>query len=111
MLTRRDRQPLEHAVEVVDDAGVVAIDVHFGLLRLDFEPQRGAWIHPVVMVGIGRRIAPRSVVAVPRIGEPERVVEPRVVAAADVNHRSDGPNDVDGSRAAPLGVGVCWSCQ
>ena len=32
-------QPLEDAVEVVDDAGVVAVDVDLGVARLDLQAQ------------------------------------------------------------------------
>jgi hypothetical protein len=35
-----DVQPLEHAVELIDDAGVIAVDVYLGLSRPDLQPQR-----------------------------------------------------------------------
>src|SRR5207302_9287206 len=44
VLARLDAQSLECAVEVVDDAGVVAIDKHLRFLRLDLEADGGAGI-------------------------------------------------------------------
>src|SRR5712692_1906232 len=40
-------QALEDAVEIVDDADVVAVDVHLAFLRLDLQAQR-----PFVAVGV-----------------------------------------------------------
>src|SRR5206468_6865741 len=91
------------------DAGVIAVDVDFGLLRLHFDPQRSARIDAVGRVRIRRRIAPCTVVAVPWIVEPERIVEPAVVSADEYNRpdRAD-PDDPPG---ANLGVGPRRSCQ
>src|SRR5438093_1227004 len=76
-ISRLDAQSLECAVEVVDDAGVVAVDKHLRFLRLDLEADggagiaviairriRGVWIRPPLI----RRAPPRIVV-------PERIVE------------------------------------
>src|SRR5262249_17041341 len=38
VLAGRQMQPLKDAVEFIDDAGEVAVGVHLGLLRGDFEP-------------------------------------------------------------------------
>src|SRR4026208_2117126 len=37
--SRIEVQALEDAVEIVDDADVVAVDVDFGVARLDLQPQ------------------------------------------------------------------------
>ena len=39
VLAGRHAEPLERAVEVVDDAGVVAVDVDLGFFRLDLETE------------------------------------------------------------------------
>src|ERR1700730_10192056 len=59
--TRLDVQPLEDAVEVVDDADVVAVDVHFCLARLDLQAQRS-----LIAVRTAR-LWRRRIRAVPRI--------------------------------------------
>ena len=37
-------KPLERPVEVVDDAGVIAVDEYFCLARFDLQPQTVAWM-------------------------------------------------------------------
>src|SRR4029077_2889831 len=88
VLTGLNVQTLERAVEVVDDAGVVAVDVDLGFVRLHLELHRRLWRQVRAVV---RRInAPRSV---PRIN-PERRVERRV-KPADHDDPSDGPATED----------------
>src|SRR5690606_35616580 len=68
---RLEAQPLEDAVEFIDDAGVVAIDVDLGLPRRDVEPEIGGpVVHPVAIRV--RRIAVRSPL-VPRVVPPVRI--------------------------------------
>src|SRR5580765_3470037 len=78
VLAGRDAEPLEGAVEVVDDAGVKAVDVDLRFFRLDLETEGRARIDSIRAV---RRVAvwaPRILIAVgkavPGI-EPERIVE------------------------------------
>jgi Sulfatase len=64
-------QSLEGSVEVVCNACVVTVDVHLGLLRLDFRPHATRAVHPVrISIGIGISIPIRIV------RSPEWVEEP-----------------------------------
>src|SRR5262245_22167413 len=69
VLTRREPEALEGSVEIVDDAGVVTVNEHFGLARLDFQADRG--VRDVVPVWSVRGwIGPRIVEPEPRIVVP-----------------------------------------
>src|SRR5262245_36547497 len=74
MRTGLEVQPLEDAVEVVDDADEVAVGVDLGLARLDLQTEGAS-----VAVALVDRW--RIVVAAPRIAAEPRVVVPAVVAA------------------------------
>src|SRR5262245_25080583 len=50
ILAGLEAQRLEHAVEIVDQAGICAVDVHLRIRRLDIKPQRARWV-PVVPIG------------------------------------------------------------
>lgn len=52
MRSGRHTKALEDSVEVVDDAGVVAIDVNRGVLRRHFQTQRRGFVEERV-VGMG----------------------------------------------------------
>src|SRR5262249_56629318 len=85
VLARRHAQSLEGAVEIVDDARVVAVDVNLGRVRLHLELQRG--LGGEVWAGVGRiRI---------RIGISPLKPEPRRVPVR-VGVRSVVPTDDDG---------------
>ena len=81
-----DVQALEEAVEVVHDAGVVAVHVHARLVRLDHQPQRAravAVARAAVAVGV-RRVAVVAAVVIGRVAVVEAAVEAviRVVPVA-----------------------------
>ena len=92
MRTGREMKPLEHPVEVVDDADVVAVDEDLRVARLDLQPQRavgegrvGGWIAVATVRGIAipavKAIA--SITSIPgrkRIVEDVRIVKAPVVA-------------------------------
>src|SRR4029453_17140250 len=62
-------QPLECAIEVVDDSGVVAVDVNFSFFRFDFEADRTF----IRVIGVGVGVGPEGVrEPKPRIAIPER---------------------------------------
>ena len=93
-----DVQPLEHAVEVVNGAGVIVVDVDLGVARRHLEPQRSAAVEP-------RRSRIRSAIRIPVEGpvvvravkriEVEGVVERTVDAGG-----SSRPADDDGHPGA-----------
>src|SRR4029453_3093050 len=96
-------EPLECAIEVVDDSGVVAVDVDFSLFRFDFEADR-TFVRVIRVVGVG--VGPEGVrEPKPRIAIPERtgvvggVVRIRVpVIAPPPDNNMAMPLSLSGSR-------------
>ena len=99
MTTRWQRQRLEHTIEVVDDAGVEAVDIDSGLFRRDLDADVGATvIDRELPVRVGR---PRP----PGIPSEHRIVE---VAANEYMTANDHVVVWRGRRtwdSAALGVG------
>ncbi len=112
---RRHVQPLEDAVEVVGDPGVVAVHVHASLLRVDDDAQRSAVA--VAAAVVVRRVAVGAAVVERRVpvgAVVERVGRVVVVVAAVVVRRAvvvvAAAQMVAGAgartRVAPLRVGL-----
>src|SRR5439155_22449597 len=89
VLARLDVQSLEHPVEVVDDAGVVPIDVDLRVFRSHLDPDRSGGLVRVVRIPERRR-PERILIAVPV----PRVVPERV--------RIEAADDHDATRHAPI---------
>jgi hypothetical protein len=97
-------EPLERAIEVVDDSGVIAVDVNFSFFRLDLESDRTfiRVIGVVAAVGVGSEgVRERK----PRIAIPERACVVGVVVrigtsviASDPDNNTAMPLSLSGSR-------------
>src|SRR5258706_79109 len=111
MRARVEMQALEDAVEIVDHADVIAVDVDFAFPRLDLQAQR-AFV--VARVGAALRIArvtavPRivvaAVVAVPAVVAPRVVVAVAAVVSAGVATRPTHPAvELPPGKSAPRGA-------
>src|SRR4029450_2149105 len=84
-------EPLECAIEVVDDSGVVAVDVNFSFFRFDFEADR-TFIRGIgVGVGAGaeggRETTPprRSTARAGVVGVVVRIRAPGIASHPDTN--------------------------
>jgi hypothetical protein len=103
VLATKNVEPLECAIEVVDDSGVVAVDVNFGFFRFDFEADR-TFIRVIRVVGVG--VGPEGVrESKPRIAIPEWAgvvgvivrIRPSVIAS-DPDSNVAVPLSLSGSR-------------
>ena len=73
MLARLDIQPLESAVEIVDDAGVVAVDEDLGFLG--FTSRRTDASGSACDSRSRTAASNRILIAEPRVGEEEGIVD------------------------------------